>query len=74
MLDPEKIRRGLNTQLLAKKVLYFPRVDSTNKIALELGRKGSPEGTMVIAEEQTAGRGRWRRKWHSPPEKSLLFS
>jgi len=29
---------------------------------------------MVIAEDQTAGRGRWGRKWHSPPEKSLLFS
>jgi len=59
---------------LARKIICFPKVDSTNQIALELGRKGYPEGTMVIAEEQTAGRGRWRRRWHSPPEKSLLFS
>ena len=59
---------------MAREIFHFPKVDSTNQIALDLGRKGYPEGTLVIAEEQTAGRGRWRRRWHSPPGKSLLFS
>lgn len=64
----------MKTQVFGREIFHFPRVESTNKIALDMGRKGYPEGTVVIAEDQTAGRGRWGRKWHSPPEKSLLFS
>ncbi len=74
LLYPWEIRRGLKTQVLAKEIFHFQSVGSTNQIALDLARKGYPEGTLVVAEEQTAGRGRWRRPWHSPKKKCLLFS
>src|SRR5260370_19891817 len=41
------------------------KVDSTNRVALELGHAGEPEGAVVLGEEQTAGRGRAGRTWHS---------
>lgn len=65
---------GLKTRILAKKFLHFQQAGSTNQIALELARKGYPEGTLVVAEEQTAGRGRWQRPWYSSKGKVLLFS
>lgn len=43
------------------------RVGSTNEVAAELARAGAPAGTLVVAREQTAGRGRHGRPWHSPP-------
>lgn len=65
---------GLKTRIFAREVFHFQKAGSTNQIALDLARKGYPEGTLVVAEEQTAGRGRWRRPWHSSPGKGLLFS
>ena len=47
---------------------------STNSEALEAGRKGAPTGTVVVAEAQTAGRGRLNRSWLSPPGMGLYFS
>jgi BirA family biotin operon repressor/biotin-[acetyl-CoA-carboxylase] ligase len=67
-------RKACEDRKFAKEVFHFKKAGSTNQIALELARKGYPEGTLVVAEEQTAGRGRWRRHWHSSPGKSLLFS
>ncbi|MDD2555226.1 MAG: biotin--[acetyl-CoA-carboxylase] ligase [Syntrophaceticus sp.] len=64
----------LKTRGFAKKFLHFQQAGSTNQIASDLARKGYPEGTLVVAEEQTAGRGRWQRPWHSPVGKALLFS
>ncbi|MGQ9512087.1 biotin--[acetyl-CoA-carboxylase] ligase [Thermodesulfitimonas sp.] len=52
---------------------FYPVVSSTNDIAKELARQGAPEGTLVVAEEQTGGRGRLGRAWHSPPG-GLWFS
>ncbi|MCX6091103.1 MAG: biotin--[acetyl-CoA-carboxylase] ligase, partial [Candidatus Atribacteria bacterium] len=49
-------------------------IDSTNRLVRDLARDGSPEGTVVIAREQTEGRGRRGRGWFSLPEKSLVFS
>ncbi len=49
-------------------------VDSTNLIAEELARTGAPEGTLVIADRQTAGRGRLGRSFHSPGGRSLYLS
>lgn len=67
-------RKACEDRKFAQEVFHFKKAGSTNQIALELARKGYPEGTLVVAEEQTAGRGRWRRHWHSSPGKSLLFS
>lgn len=47
---------------------------STNSDVLELGRQGEPEGLVIVAERQTAGRGRHDRVWVAPPGSGLLFS
>jgi BirA family biotin operon repressor/biotin-[acetyl-CoA-carboxylase] ligase len=47
---------------------------STNAVATERAREGAPEGTVVVAEQQTAGRGRLDRTWEAPPRAALLFS
>jgi BirA family biotin operon repressor/biotin-[acetyl-CoA-carboxylase] ligase len=51
---------------LEHKIHYFPKVGSTMDAARELARQGAPEGTIVIAETQTHGRGRLSREWLSP--------
>src|SRR5438309_1430776 len=48
------------------KILTFDTVDSTNAKARELAAKGAAEGTVIVAKQQTAGRGRNKRTWHSP--------
>jgi len=54
--------------------LHLRSIDSTNERARELAEAGAPSGTIVTAEEQTAGRGRLGRGWSAPPGKALLFS
>jgi BirA family biotin operon repressor/biotin-[acetyl-CoA-carboxylase] ligase len=49
-------------------------VDSTNRVAADLARAGAPDGVVVVAEHQTAGRGRRGRSWLAPPGSSLLVS
>ena len=48
------------------KVQYFPEIDSTNRLAKELAGQGAPAGTVIVAEKQTAGRGRLGKSFHSP--------
>jgi BirA family transcriptional regulator, biotin operon repressor / biotin---[acetyl-CoA-carboxylase] ligase len=55
-------------------ILRFDSVSSTNDVARELAASGAPEGLCVIAREQTAGRGRQRRLWSSPPGEGLYLS
>ncbi len=55
-------------------IRYFEQVDSTNTLALDAGRQGAPEGSVFVADEQTAGRGRLERRWVAPPGTSLLMS
>jgi BirA family biotin operon repressor/biotin-[acetyl-CoA-carboxylase] ligase len=66
LLLPYEIRRGLETRTLGRRIEYYEEVGSTNDIARELASKGAPEGTLVIAERQTKGRGRLGREWLSP--------
>ena len=56
----------------ARRIYHFFKVDSTNNVAMQLGEQGEPHGAVVLAEEQTAGRGRAGRKWVS--EKSAGIS
>jgi BirA family biotin operon repressor/biotin-[acetyl-CoA-carboxylase] ligase len=65
ILTPEMLRQRLKGSLFGKRIYHFFKTDSTNRVALELGHAGEPEGTVVLAEEQTAGRGRAGRVWHS---------
>jgi BirA family transcriptional regulator, biotin operon repressor / biotin---[acetyl-CoA-carboxylase] ligase len=53
---------------------HFRVTDSTNARARELAKAGAPSGTVVTADEQTAGRGRQGRTWTAPPGKALLYS
>ena len=55
-------------------VRRFEQIDSTNAYLLRQARAGAPEGTVAVAEHQSAGRGRMDRKWESPPGASLLAS
>jgi BirA family biotin operon repressor/biotin-[acetyl-CoA-carboxylase] ligase len=55
-------------------VRVLPTTGSTNTDALEWAEDGAPEGALVIAEHQTAGRGRWARSWFSEPGAGLMFS
>jgi len=57
-----------------RRVEWLAETDSTQRVARDLARDGAPEGTVVIAEAQTAGRGRLGRTWHSPPGQSLYCS
>ena len=50
------------------------RPDSTNAVVAERARAGAPEGLVVVAEHQTAGRGRLDRTWETPPRSGLTFS
>ena len=73
---PQLIRPRLRTTDLGRTLYHFYKVDSTNAFAARLlshGRK-APDGTVILSEYQTAGRGRLGRSWHSEPESGLYFS
>ena len=55
-------------------VRRFAEVDSTNRVLADLARGGAPEGVVVVADHQTAGRGRLGRTWEAPAGSSLLVS
>ena len=59
---------------LARTVVYLPVTGSTNDVAAQLIDAGGCEGAVVVAETQTAGRGRLRRAWYSPPGSGLYVS
>jgi BirA family biotin operon repressor/biotin-[acetyl-CoA-carboxylase] ligase len=65
-LSPTEISRSLKTGFVGQKVIAYPSLTSTNDIAKREAKKGAREGTVVVAEEQTAGRGRLKRAWLSP--------
>lgn len=73
-LYPLEISCHLNTKFIGKKVYYFDSIASTMDIATELGINNAPEGTLVIAESQTKGRGRLGRDWFSPKYKGIYLS
>jgi BirA family biotin operon repressor/biotin-[acetyl-CoA-carboxylase] ligase len=64
----------LNTQFIGRALLYREQVDSTNRLAADEARRGAPEGTTVVADSQTAGRGRLQRQWYSPAGTNVYFS
>ncbi len=74
MIDQDKFVASLKTKALGRTRACEECCESTNQIALDDARAGAPEGLLVTAELQTAGRGRQRRLWHSPPGKNLYFS
>lgn len=73
-LFPQEVACSLNTFVLGKDIKYFETVSTTMDVALRLGMEGSPEGTIVLAETQTKGRGRLGRHWVSPKYKGIYLS
>ena len=73
-LDIELLRRKLSNRTVGCEVIHFDCVGSTMDETRKLAEQDKPEGTVVIAEEQTAGRGRFNRAWISPRGQNLSFS
>lgn len=74
VLVPKLLRKRLHGCGLGKRVYHFFKTDSTNRVALELGHADEPHGTIVLAEEQTAGRGRAGRSWHSEKSSGIYVT
>ena len=70
----EKIAAQLSTEIFGKNTIYFKQITSTNDYLKKILTDDTPEGTLILAEEQTAGRGRFDRRWIAPPRSSLLTS
>lgn len=69
-----EISNKLKTKIIGKRIYAYKSVQSTNTIAIQLASSGAPEGTLVIAEHQTKGRGRLGRSWYSPEKIGLYCS
>ena len=70
----EAIKPILHTRLLGKNIHYWTEVDSTNAALVRLAKEGQEEGAVVIADAQSAGRGRIGKRWFSPPGVNLHLS
>lgn len=70
----ERARASGDPSALGSRVLYFPVASSTNDLAAKLAAQGTPDGTLVLAGQQTAGRGRGGHHWFSPPGAGLYLS
>lgn len=73
-LNKAKLLGGLTTRTFGQKLFVFSEIDSTNACARALADIGNPLGTVVIADHQTAGRGRLGRAWEAEPRANLLLS
>ena len=73
-LDIKRIKHGLTNCIVGRDIFPYESLASTMDAAKKLAEEGAVEGTVALAEEQTAGRGRFERSWMSAPEKDLLFS
>ncbi len=74
MFDLNIYKEKLSTNYIGQIVQYYPKLDSTNTKAWELISKNTPNGTVIITDNQLKGRGRQSNKWISIPGKSLTFS
>jgi BirA family transcriptional regulator, biotin operon repressor / biotin---[acetyl-CoA-carboxylase] ligase len=74
IIIPEKISADLKTKIIGKKIIYFPETDSTNTRAKQFAIDNCLEGTVILADSQTMGRGRMDRMWHSPVGTGIYMS
>ncbi len=74
ILTAEEMTPLLATVRLGRTIYAYETVDSTNRRAKQLADEGAPDGSLVIAEEQSAGRGRLGRAWTSPPKSGVWMS
>src|SRR5256885_3139334 len=74
LLLPEMLQPLLRGTIFAENVHHFYRAGSTNTLALEAAVSGEPEGSVFLAEQQTAGRGRGSNQWHSADSSGIYCS
>lgn len=65
-LSASAITRDLETRFIGQRVIYYPSLTSTMEVARREAQQGTAEGTVILADEQTAGKGRLKRSWLSP--------
>jgi BirA family biotin operon repressor/biotin-[acetyl-CoA-carboxylase] ligase len=70
----EAFEARLATRFVGRRFLYHERLPSTQDVARQEAERGAPEGTTILADQQTAGRGRLGRQWVSPAGANLYFS
>lgn len=73
-MSENTLKWGLQTEWLGKTIVHKKSVDSTQHIAHELAREGAPHGTVVIADEQTSGKGRMNRTFYSQSDQGIWMS
>jgi len=66
LLLPWEITDGIKTKLIGKRAYYFDTIDSTQNFAAKISKNTKENGTVIISQKQTSGRGRLNRKWISP--------
>lgn len=74
LMTPDRIKTGLETKILGHEIISYAETTSTNDVALQLAGNGFKEGTLIVAESQTSGKGRRNRKWLAPMGTSILMS
>jgi BirA family biotin operon repressor/biotin-[acetyl-CoA-carboxylase] ligase len=73
-LNIDELRSYFFRKTIGRRIEYHEEVESTNTEALHLAQQGAQDGTVVIADAQSAGRGRLTRSWESPPSMNLYLS
>ena len=73
-LNSERIQASLTTAFVGRPTYYRATIGSTMDEARRLAERDAPEGTVIVADEQTAGRGRMERQWFAPPGTCILCS
>ena len=74
MFSKELYQNYLRTTFLGREFNYQPKTNSTNEAAWQYFIDGTPDGTLILTDNQTSGKGRRQNKWNSAPDKSLTFS
>lgn len=74
VLSEAELKSVIKTECAGQNLVYLEQVDSTNNEARKLAEQGAPDGTLVVAELQTAGKGRRGRFWTSPPGTGIWMS
>lgn len=74
LMNEVKLQSIRKTKWMGQEIKYFESIDSTNVRAKQLAEEGYPNGTLVVADQQTAGRGRRGRAWESPKGNSIFMT
>ncbi|MDD6156967.1 MAG: biotin--[acetyl-CoA-carboxylase] ligase [Lachnospiraceae bacterium] len=74
IMSAEELKSNRKTKWMGQEILYFDSIDSTNTKAKQLAEENYPSGTLVVADRQTAGRGRRGRNWESPQHTGIFMT